>query len=87
MLDDNLLACSDEHIKSVFAMLQNQPYGQPEFTGGLEPARLKPWHVEELRKLAPHVMYFANDTPDDYEPLVEAGKLLLDGGFTVRRMF
>ena len=29
-------------------------------------------------------MYFAYDTPDDYEPLVEAGKLLRDGGFNAR---
>ena len=26
-------------------------------------------------------MYFAYDTPDDYEPLVEAGRLLQAGGF------
>lgn len=82
VLDDNLLACSDEHIRAVFEMLKRQKYGQPEFTGGLEAAILKPWHVEELRKLSPHVMYFAYDTPDDYEPLVEAGRMLLNGGFT-----
>ena len=28
-------------------------------------------------------MCFAYDTPDDYEPLVYAGKLLLDSGFKV----
>jgi hypothetical protein len=27
-------------------------------------------------------MYFAYDTPDDYEPLIQAGRLLRGGGFT-----
>lgn len=82
ILDDNLLACSDEHIRKVFEMLKYQKYGRPKFTGGLEAARLKDWHVEELRKLRPERIFFAYDTPDDYEPLVEAGKKLLAAGFT-----
>jgi hypothetical protein len=80
VLDDNLLACSDQHIKTVFAMLKKQKYGRPEFTGGLEAARLKDWHVECLRELKPKQLFFAYDTPDDYEPLVEAGKKLLGNG-------
>lgn len=81
LLDDNLLACSDEHIRGVFEMMKRQPYGKPEFTGGLEAAILKDWHVEELRKLNPKSLFFAYDTPDDLEPLREAGKKLLAGGF------
>jgi len=81
VLDSNLLACSEPHIRAVFAMLKRQK--QPvEFTGGLEAARMKPWHVELLRNLKPKQMFFAYDTPDDYEPLWEAGKMLLDAGFT-----
>ncbi|MFA5379399.1 MAG: hypothetical protein WC455_26820 [Dehalococcoidia bacterium] len=81
VLDSNLLACSDDHIRAVFTMLKRQK--QPvEFTGGLEAARLKPWHVELLRNLKPKQMFFAYDTPDDYEPLWEAGKVLLGAGFT-----
>jgi len=83
VLDDNLFACSDEHIKAVFRMLQKQPQ-KAEFTGGLEAVRLKPWHVEELYKLKPKQMFFAYDTWDDLEPLIEAGRLLLAGGFTTR---
>ena len=82
ILDDNLLACSDDHIKEVFAMLKRQTYGRPEFTGGLEAAKLKDWHCEELRKVKPKEMFFAYDTPDDYEPLIEAGKKLRAVGFT-----
>ena len=80
ILDDNLLACSGIHIKKVFAMLSKQKR-RLFFTGGLEAARLKPWHVEELVRLKPAEIFFAYDTPDDREPLYEAGKLLKAAGF------
>ena len=76
VLDDNLLACSEGHIRAVFAMLSRQP-DKAEFTGGLEAARLQDWHVHLLAYLKPKQMFFAYDTPDDYEPLVEAGRKLL----------
>lgn len=80
ILDDNLLACSENHIRSVFAMLAKQKE-RPQFTGGLEAKRLQPWHVEELLKLKPKQMFFAYDTEDDLEPLQQAGKLLQSAGF------
>ena len=73
--DDNLLACSENHIKAVFEMLKRQPE-KPIFTGGLEAKILKEWHVGLIADAKTARMYFAYDTPDDYEPLVEAGKLL-----------
>jgi hypothetical protein len=81
VLDDNLLACSERHIRDVFAMLKQQAK-RPVFTGGLEAALLRPRHVELLREVKTARMYFACDTPSDYEPLVEAGKILRDGGIT-----
>jgi hypothetical protein len=75
ILDDNLLACSEAHIRSVFAMLNRQKRGQTQFTGGLEAARLKPWHVELLKSLRPKQMFFAFDTPDDLPALEEAARL------------
>jgi hypothetical protein len=83
VLDDNLLACSEQHIRSVFAMLRRQPR-RAEFTGGLEAARLQPWHVELLRELMPKQMFFAYDAEGDYELLVEAGRMLIGAGFTVQ---
>lgn len=80
MLDDNLLACSRQHIEAVFAMLGRQKEC-PIFTGGLEARLLRPWHVDLLRESRTQRMYFAYDTPDDYDPLVEAGRLLQAGGF------
>ena len=81
ILDNNLLQCSEAHIRSVFEMIKRQPH-RPKFTGGLEAKELTPWHCELLREARPERMYFAYDTPDDYEPLVEAGRMLMDAGFT-----
>jgi hypothetical protein len=81
VLDDNILACSDDHIRAVLAMLKRQRH-TVEFTGGLEAARLRPWHVRALRDLRPKQMFFAYDGPEDREPLHEAGKMLLAEGFT-----
>jgi hypothetical protein len=75
LLDNNILACSDSHINKVFDMLEKQPKAI-EFTGGLEAARLKEWHVQRLARLKLKQAFFAYDTPDDYEPLIEAGRLL-----------
>ncbi len=83
VLDDNLLACSDSHIKAVFSMLRKQD--RPvKFTGGLEAARLKDWHIEEFLKLDLSAAVFAYDTPDDLEPLQEAGKMLVKSGLITK---
>ena len=84
VLDDNLLACQDKHIKAVFTMLRRvRGTGRRvEFTGGLEAARLKAWHVDELLTVKPKQMFFAYDTPEDLEPLREAGNMLIDAGWT-----
>lgn len=82
IMDDNLLACSDDHLNSVFDMLGRQKE-RPKFTGGLEAAILKEWHVERIAKLKPKVMYFAYDTPNDLEPLIGAGKMLKRAGYSI----
>ena len=86
VLDSNLLACSRSHIKSVFNMLHQakKEYGRGiEFTGGLEAKRLQDWHVGLLRELRPKQMFFAYDTEDDLDPLVVAGRKLIDAGWTL----
>lgn len=85
VLDDNLLSCSEAHVRAVFAMLKRQRMGRPELTGGLEAARLRSWHVDLLADLHPHQVFFAYDTPNDWEPLVEAGKMLRAAGFVTKR--
>ena len=80
VMDDNILACSDQHIKSVFEMLKIQNK-RPVFTGGLEAKILKEWHVKELKEMKPKYLYFAYDMPNDRDPLFEAGILLKKYGF------
>ena len=75
VLDSNLLQCSERHIRAVFSMLGRQKE-RPLFTGGLEAARLKDWHVDLLAKTKTGRVFLAYDTPDDYEPLVEAAKAI-----------
>jgi hypothetical protein len=84
LLDSNLLACSRPHIEKVFRMLGRQER-RPRFTGGLEAARLEPWHVECLARLKPETVWFAYDTPDDYGPLVCAVDLLKEFGLLNHR--
>jgi len=78
--DDNLLACSPAHIDKVFEMLKRQPK-RAQFVGGLEAKLLTKEMAVRLKELNPVTMFFAYDTPDDYEPLVQAGKYLSDAGF------
>ena len=85
ILDDNLLACSEEHIRAVFAMLARQKR-RPEFTGGIEAKLLRPWHVELFREVRPRQIFFAYDTPDDLPPLEEAARLFREAGYGNRNI-
>lgn len=73
ILDDNLLACSTEHIKKVFDMLL--PQRNVILSGGVEAKLLKPWHVELFQKVKVQRLYMAYDTPDDLPPLQAASQL------------
>lgn len=83
VLDDSLLACSESHVRAVFDMLKRQTH-PIDFSGGWEAARLQSWHVDLLLGL-PRLkqVWFAYDTPDDLEPLIMAGRMLKEAGFTV----
>ena len=85
VLDDNLLACSDAHIKEVLSMLKRQKE-RACFTGGLEAKRLRPWHVDLLKSLRPEKILFAFDTPDDWQPLVEAARMFGYSGWSTRHI-
>ena len=80
LTDDNLLACSPSHVEAVFNMLSEQKE-RPQFVGGLEAKLLTPQHAERLYSLRPKSVYFAYDTPDDFEPLIQAGRYLTAAGF------
>ncbi|MDD5013696.1 MAG: hypothetical protein PHW73_01165 [Atribacterota bacterium] len=78
--DDNLLACTESHIQKVFNMLKSQP-SKPEITGGLEAKLLTLKRAHELKELNPKTIFFAYDTPDDLQPLIQAGEYLRQAGF------
>lgn len=84
VLDDNLLATSESHIRAVFAMLQEQK--EPaEFSGGWEAKRLQSWHVDLLTTVRLHQVWFAYDEDADLEPLVAAGKMLRESGLSLTK--
>jgi len=82
--DNNLLACSEAHVRAVFSMLARQR--QPAvFAGGFEARRLKDWHVDLLANLRPRPsVFFSYDQPraDDWNALVAAVRKLWSAGFT-----
>ena len=81
ILDDNILATSSQHFEAVIQMLKRQPE-RPIFTGGIEPRLVNPKNAALIKSARAKRLYCAYDTPDDYEPLVEAGRILMDAGFT-----
>src|SRR5947207_2824317 len=82
ILDDNLLACPESHVRAVFMMLSNQKR-QVEFTGGLEALALQDYQVGLLADLKPRPnCFFAYDPGDAFETLEYAARRLLKAGFT-----
>jgi hypothetical protein len=88
VLDDNLLACPEPHVRAVFAMLQRvsrERRRRVEFTGGLEALALQDYQVGLLADLKPRPScFFAYDPGDAFETLQSAGRRLLEAGFTRR---
>jgi len=66
VLDDNLMACSESHIRAVFEMLEGQKKLRRRtfFTGGLEAALIREWHIGLLKKLRPKEIFFGCDTEE-----------------------
>lgn len=72
--DNNLLACSKEHVRKVFAMLKKQKH--VEFAGGLESSKITDELVEQLRGLSIYQLWVACDHPSAEKPLIAAVKRL-----------
>jgi hypothetical protein len=82
ILDDNLLACPEPHVRAVFAMLARQGR-RIEFTGGLEALALQDYQVGLLADLKPRPnCFFAYDPGDPFETLKSAAERLIGAGFT-----
>jgi hypothetical protein len=82
ILDDNLLACPEPHVRAVFEMLGRQGR-RVEFSGGLEALSLQDYQVDLLASLRPRPNCFLAYDPDDaFETLESAAHRLLAAGFT-----
>jgi hypothetical protein len=82
ILDDNLLACPESHVRAVFDMLRRQGR-QIEFTGGLEAAALLDYQVGLLADLRPRPnCFFAYDPGDPFDTLKSAADRMIAAGFT-----
>ena len=82
ILDDNLLACPEAHVRAVFAMLRRQKR-QIEFTGGLEALALQDYQVGLLADMRPRPnCFFAYDPGDPFETLQSAASRMISAGFT-----
>ena len=75
--DNNLLACSDGHIRAVFDMLREQKR-RIFFNGGLDKHFLKDWHRDLFDSISLGELWFACDTILDL-PSLEKTARILDG--------
>lgn len=75
--DNNLLACSREHIESVFEMLSRQPVGA-SFKGGLDGRLLVQWHIDLLKTIKVRELWFACDSPGALTVLAKVADLTAD---------
>jgi hypothetical protein len=80
--DNNLLACSEGHIRRVFEMLREQKRNI-YFNGGLDKYYLKDWHRKLFDSIAIGELWFACDTMADLPALERAAKIL--DGIELRR--
>lgn len=77
--DNNLLACSDTHVRKVFKMLKTQK--AICFKGGLEAVRVTDKIAEDLRGLRIRELWLACDTPNSLWPVINAFVRLRTAGF------
>lgn len=73
--DDNLLACSERHIRAVFEMLQAQNR-LIFFNGGLDKHFLRDWHAGLFASIPVGELWFACDVLGDLPALERATKIL-----------
>jgi hypothetical protein len=77
VVDNNLLACSRDHIEAVFDMLRRQP--EPiRLSGGLDADMLQRWHVDLLKTIRLQYAWFACDYPGAVAKMEHMADLMAD---------
>jgi len=74
ILDNNILACSINHILDVFRMLQSQKAVM--FSGGIEASRVNDYFVGALRDISFKRLYLAFDYPNAEKHIMKATEKL-----------
>jgi len=75
--DNNLLACSRDHIETVFEMLRYQHH-EIHFSGGLDARLFRQWHVDLLKSIRLRFAFFACDYPGAEKHLEKVADLMSD---------
>lgn len=86
VIDNNLLACSKEHVRSVFQMLSKQKHAA-QFKGGLDATLFQVWHKDLFDSIRVDEMFFACDTPEAIKPLERVANLLNGMSIEKKRCF
>jgi hypothetical protein len=81
--DNNLLACSEPHLRAVFDMLRQQER-RAFFNGGLDKHFLRDWHRPLFDSISIGELWFACDTSADLPSLERAAKIL--AGIPLRKL-
>lgn len=84
--DNNLLACSEGHTRSVFDMLRAQNR-RIFFNGGLDKHYLKDWHRPLFDSIPIGELWFACDTRQDVPALEGASRILKGIDIRKRRCY
>ncbi len=72
--DNNLLACSEKHLRAVFDMLREQGRSV-SFNGGLDKHFLKEWHRELFDSVPINEMWFACDVFADLPQMERVARI------------
>lgn len=81
--DNNLLACSEPHLRAVFDMLRAQDRAA-YFNGGLDKHFLKDWHRGLFDSIKIGELWFACDVAGDIPSLERAAKILV--GISIKKL-
>ena len=86
IIDNNFLACSKNHVRSVFQMLRRQKRAA-QFKGGLDVTIFDLEHKHLFNSIRLDEMFFACDTPEAIKSLERVANLIHDFSIEKKRCF
>ena len=85
IMDNNLLACSREHVEAVLDMLEGQPHAA-RFTGGIDARLCESWFARRLGRMRVQILYTAFDHPSARPHVERAIGMLAGEGLSQRKI-